>query len=86
MSNPTIESKLNNTDRINLIFENALAELNLIITTQINKKIKSFTHNLIYLKITIEKINSDSRSEIIKKRETKQEKHWKNLKQNKKNT
>ena len=71
MSNPTIELKLNNTDRINLIFENALAELNLIITTQINKKIKSFTHNLIYLKITIEKIekiNSDSRSEIIKKR------------------
>ena len=71
MSNPPIELKLNNTDRINLIFENALAELNLIITTQINKKIKSFTHNLIYLKITIEKIkkiNSDSRSEIIKKR------------------
>ena len=71
MSNPTIELKLNNTDRINLIFENAVAELNLIITTQINKKIKSFTHNLIYLKITIEKIekiNSDSRSEIIKKR------------------
>ena len=71
MSNPTIELKLNNTDRINLIFENALAELNLIITTQINKEIKSFTHNLIYLKITIEKIekiNSDSRSEIIKKR------------------
>ena len=70
MSNPTIELKLDNTDRINLIFENALGEFNLIITTQTNKKIKSFTHNLIYLKIIIEKIekiNSDSRSEIIKK-------------------
>ena len=58
MSNPTIERlielKFNNTDRIKLILKKGLDELNLIITTKINKKIKRFIHNLIYLKIIIE--------------------------------
>ena len=58
MSNPTIERlielKVNNTDRIKLILAKGLDELNSIITTKINKKIKRFIHNLIYLKIIIE--------------------------------
>ena len=66
MANPTIEILIDlepySADRTKFILGKTLDELNLIMTTKIKRKIETFIHSLIDLKIVIgkkEKINID---------------------------
>ena len=70
MASPTIEILIDlepyRADRTKFILGKTLDELNLIMTTKIKRKIETFIHSLIDLKMIIgkiEKINSDKGSE-----------------------